>query len=350
MAERELTQEERWQRLIWGALSTLVALGLAASAALLVDYLRPLPLFCSDTGGCGELRRSAFSHFFGLPTPLYGVAGYAMLGLLTALRGDVARFLELIAAMFGALVAAYLLFIQFSLGTFCTYCMIVDVTTILLLSAVLMRVRIEADPPSWKASVGAGAAFAVAVAIPFGWNALEPKKVPDLVAQEMKKTPRGEITIIDFVDFECPFCRQTAEDFEPLLEKYKGKYRFVRKEMPLAKIHPHALVAAKAECCAESMGQGDAMATKLASAPVADLTEDGCATLAVELGIDEQAFRACLSDPKTMQRVESDGNDFHAVNGHSLPLIWINDQMIEGAQGPDRLREAMDKALAEAGG
>jgi len=55
----------------------------------------------------------------GVPTPLFGVIGYVILALLTLLRGDAARFLQLVAAMFGALAAAYFLFLQFSLSTFC---------------------------------------------------------------------------------------------------------------------------------------------------------------------------------------------------------------------------------------
>src|SRR5580698_182985 len=134
MVDHELTPEERTQRLVYAASVSLIALGLACSTALLVDYLRPLPLFCSDTGGCAEIRKSVYAQMFGLPTPVFGVAGYALLGALTLLRGDAARFLQLIAAMFGALAAAYFLFIQVSLATFCVYCMTVDITTIVLLS------------------------------------------------------------------------------------------------------------------------------------------------------------------------------------------------------------------------
>jgi predicted DsbA family dithiol-disulfide isomerase len=71
--------------------------------------------------------------------------------------------------------------------------------------------------------------------------------------------------------------------------------------------------------------------------------------MAARLGMNEAAFRACMSDPKTTQRLEADEADFRAVHGHSLPLIWINDQVVEGAQGPDALRQAMEKALAEVG-
>jgi predicted DsbA family dithiol-disulfide isomerase len=116
--------------------------------------------------------------------------------------------------------------------------------------------------------------------------------------------------------------------------------------MPLVAKHTHALAAARAECCAELMGVGDEMADKLMTAEVDDLTDDGCAAIAKGLGLDNGAFRACTSDPKTQQRIDADEADFKAAHGHGLPLIWIDDQLIDGAEGPDRLREAMDKAFA----
>ena len=169
MADSELTHErEKTQRFVWGALLAIVSIGLCASCVLLVDYLRPVPLFCSEEGGCGQLRRSAYAHMFGVPTPAIGVLGYVVLGALTLLRGDIARFLQLIAAMFGALVAAYLLFLQVSLDTFCAYCMTVDLASIVILSLVLIRVRTEADGETWQVTAFGGAvARAGVAAIPF---------------------------------------------------------------------------------------------------------------------------------------------------------------------------------------
>src|SRR5690348_7660987 len=153
MADPQLT-EQRTQRLVMAAIIALVAVGLAASSALLVDYLRPLPLFCSESGGCAQLRSTGWAHmFFGLPTPAVGVVGYAVLAVLTLIRGNVARFVQLVLATFGALAAGLLLFLQFALGTFCVYCMTVDIGSIVLLSVILMRVRSEADVPPGRGAL-----------------------------------------------------------------------------------------------------------------------------------------------------------------------------------------------------
>jgi len=343
--------EQKTQRRIFAAIVVLTTLGLAASAALLVDYLRPIPLFCSEDGDCARLRHTVYAHMlFGLPTPAVGLAGYATLGGLALARGHIARFLHLLATTFGALIAGLLLYVQVGSATFCAYCMTVDLTTIVLLSLVLLRVRGEIDGPALRGSSAIVGVFAVAVAVPFVSNAIIRPPVPAVIAAEMKKTPRGEITIVDFVDFECPFCRQTAADFQPALDKYRGKFRLVRKQMPLKRIHPHAENAARAAACAETLGKGDEMADALIHAPVELLTDDGTTAMATALGVDEKAFRACLVDPKTQAKLASDEADFHAAGGHGLPLIWINDQVIAGAEGPDKLREAMDKAMGESGG
>jgi len=188
--------------------------------------------------------------------------------------------------------------------------------------------------------------FAAAIGVPFLSHALVKTKVPDVIAQEITKTPPGEVTIVDFVDFECPFCRQTAIDFEPALQKYAGRYRLVRKQMPLTRIHPHAAVAARAACCGETFRKG---AAKLFSSPVDQLDEEGCTKIAQSIGIDADAFKACMVDPSTQKKIDADGADFRAAQGHALPTIWIGGEVIEGAQGPERLQKAMDKAISELG-
>jgi uncharacterized membrane protein/protein-disulfide isomerase len=362
MAELELTEprgarrsaagerERQMQRRVFAAIVVLTAVGLAASAALLVDYLRPIPLFCSESGGCGQLRRSVYSHVLGLPTPAIGLAGYFVLSALTLARGHVARFLHLVAATFGALFAGYFLFIQFYLSTFCAYCLTVDLSTIVLLSLVLLRVRTEADSPGTRPSLGVAGVLAFVTVVPFLSNALIKPPIPPVIAAEMAKTPRGQVTIVDFIDFECPYCRHTAADFQPTLDQYRGRFRLVRKQMPLVRMHPHAETAARAAVCAETLGKGDEMAAALISAPVEELTDEGCSKIAVGIGLDPAAFRACLASPATQQKLQSDEAAFKGAHGHGLPLIWINDQMIEGQVGPDKLREAMEKALGEVGG
>jgi protein-disulfide isomerase/uncharacterized membrane protein len=350
-APRLSPDDARTLRLVYGVLVVLTTVGLAASAALLVDYLRPMPLFCSESGGCGQLRQSAYAHIGSIPMPAFGVAGYLVMGALLLARGDVARLLHLVAASLGAFVAALLLYLQVRLSTYCAYCMTVDLTSIALFGVVLMRVKLEADgPKDSKMAFGVAGLFIAAVGVPFVSNALIKTPVPEVIAKEIAQTPPGQVTVVDFIDFECPYCRETAADFQPILDQYRGKVRVVRKQMPLFPKHPHSLVAAQAACCAEQMGKGDEMADKLISMPVPDLTEDGCASAAVGLGLDDGAFRTCMRSPATQKQIDADAAEFKAAHGHALPTIWIGKQKIEGAEGAEALRKAMEKAIAEVGG
>jgi predicted DsbA family dithiol-disulfide isomerase len=136
-----------------------------------------------------------------------------------------------------------------------------------------------------------------------------------------------------------------------MLSKLKDKVRVVRKLVPLTRIHPHALDAAKAACCGEELGKGDAMADALFHAPIDDLTPEGCEKIATELGLDPARYSACVQDPKTRERLASDRDEFDhtAAKGDGLPLLWIGERKMMGAQSAEALRRALEEALAKTG-
>jgi predicted DsbA family dithiol-disulfide isomerase len=169
--------------------------------------------------------------------------------------------------------------------------------------------------------------------------------LPDVIARELAGTPAGQITVIDFADFECPWCRMTHAELAPVLAAHAGKVHLVRKHVPLERMHPHALDAARAACCGERMGQGPAMAEALFSAPVDDLTADGCAKLALSLGLDGDAFRKCMQDPAIDARIRADQATFKASGARGLPTLWIGDEKIEGASPRDVLESAVSRAI-----
>jgi protein-disulfide isomerase len=163
------------------------------------------------------------------------------------------------------------------------------------------------------------------------------------------KTPKGQTTVIDFVDFECPFCRMTHEEFTPVMEKHKGQLRIVRKQVPLTRIHPHAMTAAVAACCSEQLGQGDAMAEALFATPAEEITPEKCEELAKKLGLSLDAFRTCVGDPKTQDKIREDTAMFRSTGGLGLPTIWIDGVKLEGAQPQESLEKTVDQAIAKAG-
>lgn len=335
----------------WFAGAALASLaGLFASAAMLVDYVGGVPRFCDDHGGCTALRESGIGWIGPVPLPAIGLAGYVLVATTLLVRGPRARAAHLVISAMGAVVAAVLILTQFRMGVFCKYCMVIDCAMLVMLGLATLRSRHELERPASPMSLAIpiGAYFS-AVAAPLAWGFFAPVTVPPTVREEIAKTPKDQVCVVDYVDYECPFCRQNHADMKPTLARHANNARVVRKNVPLSSIHPHAMVAARAACCADELDHGEAMADALMSTPPDKLTDDGCAAIATRLGLDAQKFRACMDDPTTAQRIDADTAAFRAQGGHGLPTIWVDEHKIDGAQGPDVFRRTFEHALDDRG-
>jgi predicted DsbA family dithiol-disulfide isomerase len=91
------------------------------------------------------------------------------------------------------------------------------------------------------------------------------------------------------------------------------------------------------------------MAHTLFLSPVEQLTHDGCETIAKNLGLPLDAYRACVVDPKTDPLIEADRAEFKAAGGFALPTIWIGEHQLVGAQPREVLEKAIDDELAARG-
>jgi predicted DsbA family dithiol-disulfide isomerase/uncharacterized membrane protein len=324
-------------------------LALASSAVLLVDYVRRGPVFCDGAGGCSSVRQSALAYPFGVPLPVFGIAGLLAIALAALIPGRRARIFQATVATGGATVALGLIGWQVAKHTLCPYCMAVDGSMVVLAGLSIARAVRGWDPPLGRVEPGfAASAMLLAIGAPLGVGFTRASPVsaglPDVIAEELRKAPRGKVTVVDFVDYECPFCRMTHKELAPLLAAREGKVHVVRKNVPL-RMHPHAMDAAKAACCAEEMGKGDAMADALVSAPSEALTAEGCEDIASSLGLDRVRFHACVASPETEARIKADADAFRAAKGHGLPTLWIGETKLEGAQDKASLEQALDAAL-----
>lgn len=351
MTEERPVAERTSHPILFGVVLLLCLVALAASALLLVDYVRPSPVFCGAEGGCGVAKRSAIAYPLGVPLPAFGIAGLLAVAVLALVRGARARLLQAVVAGVGALFALGLLGWQLAHGSICPYCATVDGATVVLGIVSLVAWVKAAEPPPGRVLLGGAVALLVAavaapLAVGFTRQPL-PEGVPEVILAEIEKTPRGKVTVIDFVDYECPFCRMTHHELTPVLKSHAAQIRLVRKNVPL-RMHVHAMDAAKGAVCAESMGQGDAMAEALMDAPVQSLTREGIASLAKGLGLDAAKFDACVNDPATEALVKKDQDAFKAAKGHGLPTIWVGTQKLEGAQEEADLRGAVEGAIRAA--
>jgi uncharacterized membrane protein/predicted DsbA family dithiol-disulfide isomerase len=323
--------------------------GLAASAALLVDYVRPTPVFCQEGSGCDAVRRTVFAAPFHVPLPVVGLAGFLVLGLLALTTGRRARVAQLALASGAALAGGMLLVIQFLLGRFCPYCCAADASAIAALAVASWRVTRPPEPPGprwWP--YGGGAALAVAVGVPLLYGMHKTVALPGAIAAELASAPPGKLTVVDFVDGECPICRMTQQELEPIFEAHGDRLHVVRRQVPL-RSHGHALDAARAACCGERLGKGDEMAETLFAAPVETLTPEGCERIAEHVGLAVDRYRACVADPATDERITADRAEFDAAGGEGLPTIWIGHRKLVGAQSREAIATALHEELERSG-
>ena len=153
------------------------------------------------------------------------------------------------------------------------------------------------------------------------------------------------ITLIEFSDFQCPFCRRWHEEvYEPLLAAYPGKIRIVYRNLPLTSIHPDAFSAAEAAMCA---GEQDAFwpyHEKLFSSET--LGSEVYTKYAQDLSLDMTAFEACMTEHKYQEAIQIDSDFAIDMGIRSTPTFFINGLAVVGAQPLDVFKQVIDKELA----
>lgn len=159
------------------------------------------------------------------------------------------------------------------------------------------------------------------------------------------------VTMIEFTDFECPFCSRFHEETLPLIqEKYinTGKVRLVLRDFPL-EFHPHAKNAAMAAECVKAQGGGDLywQYADLLFEHQADLEMEQLKTYAKDFPIDQNEFAGCLDAKKTESEVDQDREAGIDYGVQGTPTFFINQKMISGAQDYNVFEEAIEAALIE---
>lgn len=155
------------------------------------------------------------------------------------------------------------------------------------------------------------------------------------------------VTIVEFSDFQCPFCGQTASTLDEVAAVYPDDVRIVFKNFPL-KMHPDAATGARAAVAAGRQGRFWAMHDRLFADRTAMKPEDLKAH-AEAIGLDVERFAADLDDPQVAAAVEADQAQGRALGVTGTPTLFVNGVRVGGAPKPDVLRELIDaeRQLAE---
>jgi protein-disulfide isomerase len=154
------------------------------------------------------------------------------------------------------------------------------------------------------------------------------------------------ITIIEFSDYECFYCRKWFNEVLPrLLAEYPDEVRLVYRDFPLTSIHPNAVSAAAAANCAHEQERYWEFHDLLFSMRLG-LDERSYFAYATELGLDMTAFDACLKDGRAQAEVQADYAYGLTLGVQSTPTFFINGIALVGAQGFEVFQQIIEKELA----
>jgi protein-disulfide isomerase len=153
------------------------------------------------------------------------------------------------------------------------------------------------------------------------------------------------VTIVEFSDFQCPFCQSVAPTLKEVREKYGDEVRVVWKDFPLTQIHPEAFKAAEAAHCAADQGKFWEYHDRLFANQQA-LQPERLKSYAADMGLDTAAFNSCLDSSKHGSRVSEGVAQGSRLGVNSTPTVYINGRMLSGAQPLQTFTTIIDEELS----
>lgn len=174
-------------------------------------------------------------------------------------------------------------------------------------------------------------------------------------SDHIRGAKNAKITLVEYSDLECPFCKSFHPIMQRLLEESAGKIRWVYRHFPLDQIHSKADKEAEATECAAELGGNEAfwrMVDKIFEVTPSNngLNLDDLPNLASQIGLDPVKFKSCLDSGKYAAHVEEDYQDGVRGGITGTPGTIIIDakgetRLIPGALPYDNLKQMIDEAL-----
>jgi predicted DsbA family dithiol-disulfide isomerase len=154
------------------------------------------------------------------------------------------------------------------------------------------------------------------------------------------------ITIVEFSDFQCPFCSRAVPIVNELLSRHPDDIRLVYRHLPLESIHPRARDAAVASACAEDQDKFWAFHDGLFANP-GQFGDEDFARVSTEAGLDAEAFSACYAARTPEPRVDADIEAARAAGVTSTPAFLVNGILMKGAQPVEAFEQVIASELAQ---
>ncbi len=225
----------------------------------------------------------------------------------------------------------------------------------------------ETSKPNWKIWIAAGgcavllcAAIFVGALIYAGPEFVQqfiPEKIQaaeesvgEVTQNNTMGNPNAPVHIIEYGDFQCPYCLKFWAETEPqLIEEYvnTGKVYFEYRSFPI--IGPESAWAAEGAYCAGDQNKfweyHDTLFTNWTGENIGDFTKEKLTQYAEVLGLNMAEFEACLSEEKHKGAVEQDKAEAEANGVYATPTFFINGFKLEGSQPFSILKEYIEQAL-----
>ena len=154
------------------------------------------------------------------------------------------------------------------------------------------------------------------------------------------------VTIIEFSDFQCPFCSRALPVLDELMKRYPNDVRVVYRHMPLDRIHPRSRAAAEASMCAEDQ-DGFWAFHDLLFANSKTLGDEDLKRFAAEANLDVAAWEACVSGGKFKSKVEADAEAAREIGITGTPAFVINGVLLTGARPVEEFVPLIEAALEQ---
>jgi protein-disulfide isomerase len=165
-------------------------------------------------------------------------------------------------------------------------------------------------------------------------------EVFDNPATPVGGNPKGNVTIVEFFDYRCPYCKQVLPALQALLKEDHG-LRFVYKEFPV--LGPASVTAAHAALAAQRQGKYEAFHTSMMAAK-GQITEDTIYKVAGSVGLDVDRLKQDMAAPEIEQELKANLALAEALNIRGTPGFIIGKKIVPGALDLDALKDMIAEA------
>ncbi len=176
-----------------------------------------------------------------------------------------------------------------------------------------------------------------------------PKVAVSYDSARVRGNPDAPVTIVEFSDFQCPYCSRVQATLKSLLKRYDGQVKLAFRDFPMRNLHPHAQIAAEAGRCAEEQGKFWEYYDAL-FAGKSTFDETSLEATARGIGLNETSFKSCLASGKFKPQIDQDVRDGTNAGVSGTPGFFINGEFVNGAQPEAEFIKVIDRELALAEG